>query len=671
MTIHVTLTFEQPPSGALSVVQWELVDSVSELFELNVGVLSQNPEIDLRTIVGKGVVVAFAGQPHLREVSGLVRRVRQLTSMRAGASLYELTIAPMLWLTTRRQDHAIYQDLDARELFEAISARYGSRVGLPLSSIGRVLPKHEYRVQYGETDHDFVYRALADDGITSFFDHPQGSTLRLLDDTSAKLLDEEATVLFEPPAGAGMNKGPHLSSVEVVTMVETTEVDLRDYDFEKPAFFPRGHAEEPPRFDNEGGLVVYEYGVGEFSDEKTGDALAKQQLEERRAERRLFRCEASFAVYAGMHLSIANHPREDVNGRVFVLRSHARVDGSTDGEPRARFVFECIPAGRPFRPRRRPKPRIHGTQTAFVVGNKIGVDEIDVDKHGRVKVQFRWDRRDLFEGRPTRHVRVSQGWAGRGFGLVLLPRVGDEVVVSYLDGDPDEPIIIGRVHNGVYTSPLNLPAEKTRSIWRSRSSPGGAGYNEIMMEDKAGAELLELHAHRDFQHDTGHDAKVTVGGNQTVGVAGGQSTSADTISMRSAKKTDVYAGTNLNLTACETLRAEAAVDVNVMAGTQITIKAGSLLEGQAPTIILNAGANASILAGADLLVWGSGDVKVVSDSALEVTAPTVNVHGTGNVNIKGDGTVNVSGGTVNVSGGTVKIGGGTVDINGGAVNLNC
>lgn len=152
----------------------------------------------------------------------------------------------------------------------------------------------------------------------------------------------------------------------------------------------------------------------------------------------------------------------------------------------------CIPAASPFRPRRRPRPRIYGTQTAFVVGKQVGQDEIDVDASGRVKVHFNWDRRKTsFEGKPTRHIRVSQPWAGQGYGMTLVPRVGDELVVAFLDGDPDEPIVVGRVHNPVYPDPLNFkdPDQHTVSIWKSRSSPGERGGGRLVQHgDDAGQE---------------------------------------------------------------------------------------------------------------------------------------------------------------------------------------
>ena len=164
-------------------------------------------------------------------------------------------------------------------------------------------------------------------------------------------------------------------------------------------------------------------------------------------------------------------------------------------------------------------------------------EEIDVDKYGRVEVEFRWDRRDQHCGCSSRRVRVAQGWAGAGFGFVMLPRVNEEVIVAYLEGDPDQPIIVGRVHNAFVTSPLSLPAEKTVSAWRSRSSPGGNGYNEIRMDDQAGAERFDVHAQRDFQLVVERHLAQNVVGNASQAVKGDCSMSADKDTTISTKGT--------------------------------------------------------------------------------------------------------------------------------------
>ncbi|WP_437579851.1 type VI secretion system Vgr family protein [Sorangium sp. So ce887] len=525
MAIDVRLTFPTSGVTGFEVHQLDYRDALNELFELTLDVVTTDPEVDLSSVVGEEIVVELDGEPFLKKVHGIVRRVRQLSAEPTGVSRYELAVVPPLWLSTRGADHRIFQNLTADDVCEVVASAYGGRIPAPSSLIASPdRPAREYRVQYGETDFDFMFRALADEGLISYFDHGSGSSDWVLAEDTAFTDDGAPRVPFVPPAGAGMSAAaPTVSFIAITSSIETSMVTVRDYDFKKPEYVLDQRAETSQRaFVREATLERYEFTTNRFTaaSEKHGEALAKRYLEEARSERRVFECHTSFALGAGGRFTVEEHPRADVNGQLLVIRSRCTVTEGADGHPVRRHVLVCVPAGDPWRPARRPKPRIFGTQTAFVVGNKAGVDEIDVDEHGRVKVEFRWDRRDLHEGNPTRFVRVSQGWAGLDYGMVMLPRVNEEVIIAYLDGDPDEPVVVGRLHNAWSVSPLKLPAEKTRSIWKSKTSPGGDGFNQIMMEDKKGEELLELHAHRDNVVTVGANQGVDVGGDQKIHVAG-------------------------------------------------------------------------------------------------------------------------------------------------------
>ncbi|WP_437736671.1 type VI secretion system Vgr family protein [Sorangium sp. So ce1335] len=525
MAIDVSLTFPGSGVTGFEVHQIDYRDALNELFELTLDVTSTDPEVDLSGVVGEEIVVELKGEPFLKRVQGIVRRVRQLSAEPTGVSRYELVVVPPLWLTTRGSDHRIFQNLTADDVARVVVGAYGGRIPAPCSLIASPdRPAREYRVQYGETDFDFMFRALSEEGLISYFDHGSGSSDWVLAEDTAFTDDGAPRVRFVPPVGVGMSAPePTVSFIAITSSIETSMVTVRDYDFRKPEYVLEQRAETSQEaFVREATLERYEFSTNRFAaaTEKHGEALARRYLEEARSERRTFECHTSFALAAGGRFTVEAHPRADVNGQLLVVRSRCTVAEGADGRPVRRHVLVCVPAVDPWRPARRPRPRILGTQTAFVVGNKAGVDEIDVDEHGRVKVEFRWDRRDLHEGNPTRFVRVSQGWAGLDYGMVMLPRVNEEVIIAYLDGDPDEPVIVGRLHNAWSVAPLKLPAEKTRSIWKSKTSPGGEGFNQIMMEDKKGEELLELHAHRDNLVTVGATQTVDVGGDQKVHVAG-------------------------------------------------------------------------------------------------------------------------------------------------------
>ncbi|MGK3981779.1 type VI secretion system tip protein TssI/VgrG [Sorangium sp. So ce136] len=525
MAIDVSLTFPGSGVTGFEVHQIEYRDALNELFELTLDVMSTDPEVDLSSVVGEEIVVELNTEPFLKKVRGIVRRVRQVSAEPTGVSRYELVVVPPLWLTTRGADHRIFQNLTADDVCKVVVGAYGGRIPAPSSlATSPDRPAREYRVQYGETDFDFISRVLSEEGLISYFDHGSGSTDWVLTEDTAFTDDGAPRVPFVPPADTGMSAPePTVSFIAITSSIETSMVTVRDYDFRKPEYVLEQRAETSQKaFVREATLERYEFSTNRFTaaSEKQGEALARQYLDEARSERRTFECHTSFALGAGGRFTVEKHPRADVNGQLLVIRSRCTVTEGADGRPVRRNVLVCVPAGDPWRPSRRPKPRIFGTQTAFVVGNKAGVEEIDVDEHGRVKVEFRWDRRDLHEGNPTRFVRVSQGWAGLDYGMVMLPRVNEEVIIAYLDGDPDEPVVVGRLHNAWSVSPLKLPAEKTRSIWKSKTSPGGEGFNQIMMEDKKGEELLEFHAHRDNLVTVGAKQTVDVGGDQKIHVGG-------------------------------------------------------------------------------------------------------------------------------------------------------
>jgi type VI secretion system secreted protein VgrG len=620
------------------VYRYELRSGLSELFELSLELILSNPDFDTREVVGRPIVVRFPDEPFLSRVEGIVSRMRQLsTEATETIARYEIVVVPPLWLTTRRRDHRIFQDKTVSEIVAAVLKGYGERIPSP-TNLTTGHPSREYTVQYGETDFDFICRILADDGISFFFDHDQtlswqpppartpSSVLTLVDDTrSTGRVDRP--IRFAPSTGALLATAPHLERVLVSSGVETSTVTLRDYDFERPGFTFESKAEASGTLhSNEGELEAYTYEVGQFTS-ADGKGRADQILEEARQRRDVYELYASFALAPGTRLTVFEHPVDHVNGEKLVTFARSRVSVDAEGKALVSHLLECRSAAEKFRPQRRPKPRIHGTQTAFVVGRHENQDEIDVDKYGRVKVRFTWDRRpSSVEGKPTRFIRVSQGWAGQGYGMVLLPRVGDELVVAYLDGDPDEPIAVGRVHNAVFTSPLNPAAgdDQTVSIWKSRSSPADKSsteerYNMVRMQDKAGDEMLELRAQRDFHHETLHDSNTEVGHNQNIEVKGGQSTSAGSISMSSGSTITESAATNMTLTAGDTLKIEGPL---------------VMIHGK-PIVRIRADSTASVFGASHVFVQ-SLEVVVTGTASVTIKGPTVDIGGGAAVNVHAD-----------------------------------
>jgi type VI secretion system secreted protein VgrG len=661
MTLNVTVTFPASADASaavadgLTIRRYELREEMSELFELTVEVLSTDPALAETAFVGQAAVVDFGDEPFVKEIHGIVRRMEQRTAVPAGHSLYVWTIVPPLWLTTRRRDSRIFQNLSVDEIVDAVllDPTYRGRVPTPAKRLG-VHEAREYVVQYDETDWAFLSRILADAGIASFFDHANGSAWTLVDDTTISAPALSGPIVFSDPTHMsplvdGSPGTPHVLTAIITSNVETSAVTIRDYDFEKPQYVLQAKkgTDTGATSASEPGLEAYGFEVGKFTEQAAGDTRAAALLEADRSTRRRILCTSSFALPPGTQMPLVDHPRDDLAGDFLVVRAHTVMEADTRGT----HELELMDLATRFRPALRPKGRIYGNQTAFVVG--ADGQEIDVDKYGRVEVEFRWDRRDRHTGGTSRRVRVSQGWAGAGFGFVMLPRVNEEVIVAYLDGDPDEPIVVGRVHNAFVTTPLKLPDEKTVSIWKSRSSPAAQGsdedrYNMVRMEDKAGAELLSLRAQRDCQQDTLHDSSITVGGNESTSVTGSQSTSAGSISMSSGSTMSLSAETTMTEEA-DKIDIAGRTDVLVTAGTDVQIGAGSYVEVKAPL----------------LLAEGTGLVVVRSDGVIVAQAgATIMVDGGVSVTIH-------AGAIVKVDAPVVQVEGGTVNVKGGSINLNC
>ena len=656
MPLNVTIAFPGSADASaivandLKVRRYELREAMSELFELTVEVLVPDPSIDEKAIVGQAVVIDFGDEPFLKEIHGIVRQMEQRTAVQSGDSLYAWLIVPPLWLTTRRRDHRIFQDLSVPEIVEAVlvDATYGGRIAIPALLLG-AYEAREYVVQYAETDWEFLSRILADEGIASFFDHASGSAWTLVDDTSVSAPSLTGSIPFSDPTNlnpvvAGTADAPHVQTAVIRSGVETSVVTLRDYDFEKPEFIleAKKASDAAGAFTNESPLEAYTFEVGKFTLQVPGDARAARILEADRTTRRRLLCTSSFALPPGTRMPLVDHPRADLAGDFLVVRAQTVMEADNRGS----HELEFVDLANRFRPALRAKARIHGTQTAFVVG--ASGEEIDVDKYGRVEVEFRWDRRDKHSGGTSRRVRVAQGWAGAGFGFVMLPRVNEEVIVAYLDGDPDEPMIVGRVHNAFVTTPLQLPKDKAISVWRSKSTPKSDGYNQILMDDQAGAERLEMHAQRDFKLVVERDAETVVGRNDKRTVKGNRS---------------------LHVLGNQTEKVDGDKDIDATGALDLHGKTVSIIADT--TMEIYSGAHMQISCASDRDDFTTGNHHLDADalflsgrSGVQVVGPKIHVFGGSEIHLQ------VGGSSIHLTDAGIEIHGPIVDVKGKPIKLN-
>ncbi len=440
---------------------------------------------------------------------------------------YRVTLRPWLWLLSRTSDCRIFQNKTVPDIVKQVFRDLGFSDFE--DALTRSYREWEYCVQYRETSFEFVSRLMEQEGIYYYFRHEQSRHVLVLSDAygAHTTAPGYGSVPYYPLEDQ-MRERDHVYDWHLAREVQPGSLALNDYDFQRPSArlevrssISRSHsnAEHP----------LYDY-PGEYVQTGDGEQYARNRIEaiQTQYERVQLRTNAR-GLGAGHLFKMTGYPRADQNreyliiGARYAVSQEAYESGSTGGTLQFNSSLECIEARQPFRPMPTTiKPIVQGPQTAMVVGPKG--EEIWTDQYGRVKVHFYWDRHDQSNENSSCWIRVSQSWAGKNWGHIQIPRIGQEVIVSFLEGDPDRPIITGRVYNAEQTVPYDLPANATQSGIKSRSSKGGtpANFNEIRMEDKKGAEQLYIHAERnqdivvenDETHSVGHNRTKSIGNDE-------------------------------------------------------------------------------------------------------------------------------------------------------------
>ncbi|WP_438044462.1 type VI secretion system Vgr family protein [Sorangium sp. So ce128] len=533
---HLELSFECG-EASLSVHHFSVHEAISTPFTVSVVARSESSSIDLQAIVGLPASLRAASGVRAvrgdgaRLWAGIVSNIEQVEAVETSpsaleVSTYHLRIVPTLWLLGQRRNYRIYQHLAIPDIVDRLLGEWSIA---PVWKINRgQYPKLEYKAQYGETDYAFLSRLLEEAGIAFVFanDEAGGSALTLVDRPHAGEPRTGGPLRFVNSANQ-VGETEFVARVRLAHEVRPGAFTIRDYDHRNPAYPLFGEAPRAPEPEDrleqylyEPGAFLVETGKGGGTpvaddkgvaryDEAYGKARAERLLSGARAGKRLVSFETNaMDLMPGSICSIEHHPHAELGEAASLLVSACTVEGSPTVEWRtsAEAVFTDVPY---HPPQRTPKPRVEGVQSATVVGP--AGQEIHVDELGRVRVQFPWDREGRLDDNSSSWVRVSQGWAGTGYGMIVIPRVGQEVLVAFLDGDPDQPVIVGRVFNAAQKVPYKLPDHKTRSTWKSDSSPGSNGSNEIMFEDLKGKELVYLQAQRDLRKLVKNDEAITVG----------------------------------------------------------------------------------------------------------------------------------------------------------------
>jgi type VI secretion system secreted protein VgrG len=521
----------------MRVLRFSGSEGMSRLFQFQVELACEQQDVDFSQVVGKTALLAIRGGPGFRYISGIINRFEQVNELPRFA-IYRATVVPLVWRLRHRQDNRIFQRLDTPAILKKVFETAGIPADRVRFSLMGTYEPRDYCVQYRESDWTFVTRLMEEDGIFYFFEHHEDKHVLVIGDKESAFTPIEGTetLPFRRPGGTVVLED-HVARFRRVQQVRPGKASLRDFNFKKPGL----PMEATQKAEVDADLEIYDY-PGEYQDPSRGSAakgtaLAKMRLEAWQATRVESQGESDCErLTPGRLFTLQEHSRGDYNGRYLLTQvSHEGYqpqvldEESSGGDFSYVNHFTCIAEKVPFRPERvTPRPQVRGGQTAVVVGP--AGEEIHVDEWGRVKIQFHWDRQGKLNEDSSCWVRVSQLWAGPQWGRMFLPRIGQEVVVDFIEGDPDRPIITGRLYNGANLVPYELPAEKTKSTIKSNSSLGGDGYNELRFEDEKNKEQLFVHAERNMDvhvkndsfENILHDRHQTIGANGKNGKVGDQ-----------------------------------------------------------------------------------------------------------------------------------------------------
>lgn len=502
---------------AFSVTEFNGREEFSQPFVFNLDLISSNTAVAAADLVGSAVgwALNFPGDKP-RHFHGFVRRLTAGKQMSRTLRSYRIEVVPWLWFLTLTADCCIFQNKTTPDILKAVFGKFGfSAYELKLQG---TYVAREYCVQYRETAFDFVSRLMEEEGIFYYFKFADGSHTMVIADKPAAYYDcdPHASVEFRP----GQDSTEAVIDWDRHFEYRSGKWAHTDYNFETPATNLLTNAPTTKQLPNMNKFEVFDY-PGRYSVSNVGTNLVKVRMEEVEVRYDTAvgsgRC-SSFAPGAKFELKL--HPADNAK-YVLIAVEHSGSEGPLSGVQSGvadySNSFVCMPDTVPFRPARvTPRPRVYGPQPALVTGPSG--EEIYTDKYGRIKAQFYWDRVGTKDENSSCWMRVAEMWAGKNWGMISTPRIGQEVIVEFLEGDPDQPIVTGRVYNAEQMPPYDLPTNQTQSGLKTRSSKQGgtADFNELRFEDKKGEEDMYFHAQKDFHRFVEHDDDLQVEGNQTI-----------------------------------------------------------------------------------------------------------------------------------------------------------
>ena len=628
-----------------------VTESLGGLFDIGLEVLCADDALDLESALGKEFSINVPGSAgKSRSFSGYLAEIA-LTGDEQRYASYRLKLVPWTWFLSKTTDCRIYQQKKVPDIIKEVFRDNGfADFKDRLSASYRVW---DYCVQYREDDFNFICRLMEQEGIYFYFTQEDGKHTLILADGigSHDPLKGLETIPFYPP-GSSTYADEHVYEWAAKRSLQPGKYAVKDYDPLKPksallsnSSQSRNHAQNT--------LEVFDY-PGEFEKPADGDAQAKIRLEARQSQHeRLSGAATALSVFSGATFTLAEHPQDGFNREYLITAvTHRLSVGShrsgSNEETHYRCMIEAIDRRTPFRTSPiSPKPTIAGLHTATVVG-KAG-DEICTDEHGRIKVQFHWDRYGKRDEKSTCWIRVAQQWAGSAWGAQFIPRVGHEVVVSFLEGDPDRPLVIGSVYNGDNKPPY--AAKPTQSGWKTKSTKSGgeANYNELRFDDEKGKEEVFIHAERDMREEVENDHFNLVGNDENTNIKRDRKELVERDEMQEVKNDRLV---------------KIGHRYQLEAGDEIHLKTGQ------SSLVMKSNGDIQIK-GVNISIQGSQSVKVEGSQVVEVKGLSVKVDGGTLTQVSSGATLKLTGVNTSVKGAMLALNGDAMaTLKGGITMIN-
>lgn len=689
----------QTPLGPdeLILTGFKGAEKLSGLFRFELDLVSERRSIAFEEIVGANVTLLLGlRDDSSKYINGMISSFTQNSNVDSdenSLSVYTATMVPWFWLLTRTADSRIFQEKSVPDIVEQIFSEY-ELFDYTLRLSGTYTPR-EYTVQYRETDFNFISRLLEQEGIYYFFEHTQDKHNLILGDSPMVhepcVGQEEARCVQSSGSGARTAADPEneedvITHLNVKKQMRIDRYTLGDFNFKQPNSSLQSSSTSKINLGT-GQREIYDY-PGGYGDNSGGERFTDMRMEEEEA-RITTLSGSSFcrAFTSGYRFRLMDNFNEEMNEEEFVItrlehsvQQAEILSGSLQPQERPFEYtnrFECMPFSIPFRPPRETRrPVVDGVQTAIVVGP--AGEEIHTDEYGRVKVQFHWDREGEKNENSSCWIRVSQVWAGAGWGAMFIPRIGHEVIVDFEEGNPDRPIIIGRVYHANNQVPYPLPDEKTKSTIKSDSTIGGGGFNEFRFEDQKGSEEIFLHGQKDWtiavendkNQTVGHDEtfdvgnnrtksvgvnqQETIGANKTISVGGNHS---ETVGVSMTQTVGKNKTETIAINKAETIGA--AKELTIGAAYMVTVGA-AMTEAVGAVKSVNVGASSSEDVGSDKSVTSGKKMSLTSGDDFSISGGksgvidikdelTIKV-GKASINMKKNGDITIKGKNINIKG---------------------